>query len=239
MLKQRLYCTTLCFALIGFTALLAGCATGWTGTRITRADQHVRNEEGRYPYRENADDILHEMDLRRGDVAVDIGAGDGWWSALIAERVGKTGAVYAVEIKEELVKQMKIDHAALPQLKPRLSGTDGTGLEENSCDLAFISQVYHHLDSDGQVDYLRHLHDVVRPTGRLMVIERYINIVTKKDGHGTRFGQLINQAEEAGWVLLRYELMPGTYHYRSIFAQTELFPTEPSRRRSAAATPAR
>lgn len=36
----------------------------------------------------------------------------------------------------------------------------------------------------------------------------------------------MRQAEEAGWVPLRLELMTGAYHYIAILAQQELFPAE-------------
>ncbi len=34
-----------------------------------------------------------------------------------------------------------------------------------------------------------------------------------------------------GWILVRYELMVGTYHYLAIFVQKDLFPPEPPRSR--------
>jgi len=46
-----------------------------------------------------------------------------------------------------------------------LSHSDGTALAENSCDLAFLSKTYHHLNEGSHVDYLRHLRKVVKPAG--------------------------------------------------------------------------
>jgi hypothetical protein len=37
---------------------------------------------------------------------------------------------------------------------------------------------------------------------------------------------LTQQAEEAGWVLVRYELITGTFHYIAIFVQKALFVSE-------------
>ena len=198
----------------------------WRGTRISDLDEHARRGGNRYPYREKASFILREMDLRVSDVVVDIGAGDGWWSSRIAPLVGERGTVYAAEIEAELVEEMKEKYSDVGQLRPYQCGTDSTGLEENTCDVAFFSQVFHHLEEDGKEAYLRHLHDVVKPTGRLVIIERYVEVVTKEEGHGTRLGELIEAAEASGWVLVRYELMPGTYHYLTVFAQTERFPPE-------------
>ena len=142
-------------------------------TRIESEKQHVLSVSGGYPYRTKADFVLEELDLKPGDVVVDIGAGDGFWSEKMAQAVGKSGTVHAGEISEEKVEKLKKRLEKLPQAKPYVCPTDGTGLEENTCDLAFLSKTYHHLDKDGQIDYLRHLRKVIKPTGRLVVIERY------------------------------------------------------------------
>lgn len=49
--------------------------------------------------------------------------------------------------------------------------------------------------------------------------------------HGTNVSVLAGEAEEAGWVLVRYELTVGTYHYLAIPVQTDLFPSEKKKRR--------
>jgi hypothetical protein len=51
--------------------------------------------------------------------------------------------------------------------------------------------------------------------------------------HAWSPGLLIQQAEEAGWILVRCELMTGTYHFVAIFVQKELFPPQRSRGRRA------
>jgi len=200
-------------------------------TRVNDKNQHVRSSGGVYPYREKSEYVLKELDLKPGDVVVDVGAGDGWWSEKMAKAVGDKGTVHAAEVKQDKVDKMKAKFAAVPQVKPYLCPTDGTGLDENSCDLAFLSKTYHHLNKDGHVDYLRHLRTVVKPTGRVVVIERYSALAAgKSKSHGWSPGLLAQQAEEAGWILVRSELITGTYHFIAIFAQKELFPANPPKK---------
>jgi len=199
-------------------------------TRVADTKQHAYGGSGRYPYRDKSDYVLKELDLKAGDVVVDIGAGDGFWSRQMAKSVGAEGVIHASEVEQRKVDDMKEKLADVPQIKPYLSPLDGTALPENSCDLAFLSKTYHHLNEGGRVDYLRHLRKVINPDGRLCVIEMNSALGSGRGrDHALSPGLLIQQAEEAGWILVRCELMTGTYHFIAIFVQKELFPPQPSR----------
>jgi len=162
---------------------------------------------------------------------VDIGAGDGFWSRQMAKSVGAEGVIHASEVEQRKVDDMKKKLAGVPQIKPYLSPLDGTALPENSCDLAFLSKTYHHLNEGSHVDYLRHLRKVVKPAVRLCVIEMNPALGSGRGAeHAWSPGLLIQQAEEAGWISVRCELMTGTYHFIAIFVQKELFPPQSSRR---------
>jgi arsenite methyltransferase len=193
-------------------------------TRVADERQHVRKVKGGYPYREKADYILQELDLKPGDVVADIGAGDGFWAEKMARVVGPGGTIHAGEVSQDKVDKMKKRFADVPQVKPYLCPLDGPGLEENTCDLVFLSKTYHHLDKDGQVDYLDDLRSVVKPTGRLVVIEHYHELATgRMKDHSWSPGLLTQQAERGGWILARSELITGTHHFIAIFVQKQLF----------------
>ena len=213
--------------MVALSALLGAVVHADSGetTRVNDENQHACRIAGGYPYREKSEYVIKELDLKPGDVVVDIGAGDGWWAEKMARAVGQDGTIHAAEVVQDKVDKMKDKIADLPQVKPYLCPTDGTGLEENSADLAFLSKTYHHLNKDRQVDYLRHLRSVVKPTGRLVVIEGYRELAAGRGrDHACSPGLLTQQAEEAGWILLRCELIAGTYHFVAIFAQKDLFP---------------
>ena len=216
--------------------LLPLCATSpWAraesefSTRITDAEQVRKNHSPPKGFKTRKDFILSTLELRAGDVVMDIGAGDGMWSEAMARFVGSTGAVHAGEVDQKKVDVMKKKFANLPQLHPYLCPTDGTGLPPASCDLAFISEVYHHFDKGTQVAYLKGLRSVLKPNGRLVIIERYTETGIGNGEHGTPLSRLIREAEQSGWVPLRTMMIPDTYHYLAIFAPQDLFPPEKPR----------
>jgi ubiquinone/menaquinone biosynthesis C-methylase UbiE len=198
-------------------------------TRISDAEQTRKAHTPPKGFKALKDYVVKELELQPGDVVVDIGAGDGFWSELMARAVGPTGVVHAGEVVQGKVDTMKKKFAALPQLQPYLCPTDGPGLPPASCDLAFISETYHHFDKGTQVAYLKGLRSVLKPNARLAIIERYTETGIGHGEHGTPLSRLVKEAEASGWVPLRITMIPGTYHYLAILAPQDLFPAEKPR----------
>jgi ubiquinone/menaquinone biosynthesis C-methylase UbiE len=214
------------FLIVGAVCVARVVGESDKSTRISDPKMHRRVGASRYPYRAKSAYILKELNLQPGQAALDLGAGDGFWTEKMAKSVGAGGTVHAAEVNKKLVDNLKKKYASTPQIKPYLCKTDSTGLAANSCDVVFLSQAYHHLPKGKRVDYLKHLRTVVKPTGRVVIVEKYIENNMGHGTHGTLLSRLIAQAEQSGWVPLRVELMTGTYHYIAIFAQKDLFPPE-------------
>ena len=87
-------------------------------TRIIDPKQHVRSGPAKYPYREKADYIFRELDLRPGDVVVDIGAGGikPTLSTIGGKRWGKTNEQVAgavSDLAEQLLRTQAARSAAV------------------------------------------------------------------------------------------------------------------------------
>ncbi len=99
------------------------------------------------------------------------GAGTGLFTTLLAEAVGPTGTVYAVEISPQFLAHIgaQVKKQRLAQVHAVLGTQESTNLAPESIDLAFLSDVYHHFEKPEKT--LASIHRALRPGGRLAIIE--------------------------------------------------------------------
>lgn len=115
--------------------------------------------------------IVEALALATGSQIADIGAGTGFFTALLAEKVGRNGAVYAVEISPKFLEHLRERFAGEePTPIQVIEGTrNSVELTPSSVDAAFICDVYHHFESPK--DSLASLHSAIRPGGSLILID--------------------------------------------------------------------
>jgi ubiquinone/menaquinone biosynthesis C-methylase UbiE len=108
---------------------------------------------------------------KAGTIVADVGAGDGTYSFVAAQKVGPLGRVYATEIDTEKLKNLKAE-ATKRRLEnvTIVEGTaDDTKLPSSCCDTIFLRHVYHHLTQPQEFD--RNLVRSLKPGARLAIID--------------------------------------------------------------------
>ena len=130
----------------------------------------VFEREGREVW-DQRNEIIRHLRLQPGQTAADIGAGSGFFTLLMAQQVGPTGRVYAVDITENFVGA--IVHRAREQELSNVVGVvnsqHSAQLPVNSIDLAFISDTYHHFEYPRSM--LRSIHSALKPGGHMVIID--------------------------------------------------------------------
>ncbi len=120
---------------------------------------------------ERPDLLLAELKLQPGMVVADIGAGSGYHTRRLAEVVGKTGRVYAVDVQPQMVQLLSAfsREDRYGNVKPILSTVDDVRLAADSVDLAIMVDVYHELEFPFEV--MRSIIKSLKPGGRVAFVE--------------------------------------------------------------------
>jgi ubiquinone/menaquinone biosynthesis C-methylase UbiE len=113
-------------------------------------------------------EFLDRVGVRPGSVAADLGAGPGFFTLPLAERVGPEGRVHAIDVSPEMVRLLQ-ERGLPPWVDARLGGERGIPLPDAEVDVALLAFVLHEIDAPGE--YLAEVARVLRPGGRLVVLE--------------------------------------------------------------------
>ncbi len=121
------------------------------------------------------DDVIAALQLTRGDVVADIGAGTGAFTVAFAKAVAPSGTALAVDIWPELLDHVraKAQRAQVSNLRTILAARDDPRLPANQVDVAFFHDVFHNVNDRPQ--YLMRLASYLKPGGRIAIIEQEFN----------------------------------------------------------------
>jgi len=146
------------------------------------------------------------MQWKAGTIVADVGAGDGSFGFVAAEKVGPAGRVYATEIDADKLKQIRTE-----VLKRKLANmivvegaVDDTGLPSECCDAIYLRHVYHHLTRP--VEFDRNLVRSLKPGARLAIIDFPANeilppvegVPKNRGGHGIPEQIVVDELTSAG-----------------------------------------
>src|SRR3990172_11033533 len=92
-------------------------------------------------------EILNDLPIKRGQTVADIGAGSGYLTVNLSERVGDTGVVYAVDIQQEMLDYMskRLAEKGIKNVTLVLGTMEDPKLPPNSLDLAILLSTYHEI----------------------------------------------------------------------------------------------
>jgi SAM-dependent methyltransferase len=132
------------------------------------ADWLVRPEREQ---EEHPDAALDAIGIVKGSTVADIGAGVGYMTWRLAERVGPRGKVYGNDIQPEMLRQLKrnMEQRHLSNVEPIQGALDDPKLPAHSVDLVLMVDVYHEFSEPQAM--LRHVRESLRPDGRLVLLE--------------------------------------------------------------------
>lgn len=223
------------FALLAAAAALAGCdalpAVGGTGEeerRFPRPDRPVSDlganqfsTEDARDERGEAESVMRLAEIAPGMRVADIGAGEGYYTVRLAEKVGAKGKVLAQDIDRDVLERLgdRVQRERLDNVSIKLGGPDDPKLPENSFDRIFLVHMYHEVAEP--YAFLWNMWPALRPGGQVIVVDRD----QPTDRHGIPPLLLSCEFEAAGFRLVAFKDAPELQGY---YAQFERGPKRPS-----------
>ena len=148
--------------------------------------------------------IVEVLAIEEGTILADVGAGEGYWTVALGQRVGKAGRVYSTEIMSELLGYIRnrVEEAELENVTLIKGTATDTKLPRQCCDAILLRIVYHHFTNPQDMN--RSLFESLRPGGLILVIDFapgapgtptdiLAGVPKERGGHGTPKDQLIKE----------------------------------------------
>jgi ubiquinone/menaquinone biosynthesis C-methylase UbiE len=120
---------------------------------------------------EHPDQALDALKIPAGATVADVGAGVGYFTWRLADRVGPKGVVYGEDIQREMLDQLKqnMQERHIANVRPVLGAIDDPKLPKDSLDLVLLVDVYHEFSEPEKM--LEHIRESLKPGGRLVLLE--------------------------------------------------------------------
>ena len=188
--SRRILRTTLIVLLI----TCAGC------TDVKRwAYEGFDRDEWQHP-----EEVIQALIIKPEEQIADLGSGSGYFTFRLADAVGPSGQVYAVDIDADMNAHLakRLQEKGYKNIEVMLAKPHDPELPENGVDLIFSANTYHHLEN--RPSYFANARKYLRPNGRIAIIDfNGEGLLQQLSGHYTPNDVIQRELQEAGYALER------------------------------------
>ena len=211
--------------LAGLGLLLAACNNGTAArepapSQFPAASRPVAaivssrwSDEGSRDKAGESVEVMDRAGVKAGMTVADIGAGEGYYTIRLANRVGKDGRVLAQDIVPEVRDKLaqRVEREKLETVTVKLGTPDNPDLPANSFDRVFLVHMYHEIASP--YAFLWNLRPATKAGGRVIVVDA--NRPTTQ--HGTPPKLLKCEFAAVGYRQVDFQDMPAAGGYLAAF----------------------
>jgi len=221
------WCAMALLAVTGCDQLSGDADRPETSREFPRADRPVSALGGNQFSTETARDAAGEaqkvMDLAEitpGMTVADIGAGEGYYTVRLAERVGHSGRVLAQDIDSDALERLarRVERERLDNVSIKPGEGDDPRLPNNSFDRVFLVHMYHEVREP--YAFLWRLWPSLREGGQVIVVD----VDRPTDQHGIDPLLLSCEFRQVGFELVAFKDAPELAGY---YAQFKAAATRP------------
>ena len=118
-----------------------------------------------------AGQVMAKSGIQPGMTVADIGAGEGYYTIRLAQRVGKEGRVLAEDIVEDVRDALaeRVARERLDNVSVRLGAPADPKLPDGSFDRIFMVHMYHEIEQP--YEFLWRMRPSLRPGGEVVVVD--------------------------------------------------------------------
>lgn len=137
----------------------------------------------------DAERLVTALELQEGDTIADIGAGRGQLTVELAREVGPTGGVYATELDEARLNEIReaAESAGLKNITVLEAHATRTNLPDRCCDALVMRRVYHHIGDPHLMN--ASMRASLKPGGLLAIIDFAPDSAESADPDGRATGE--------------------------------------------------
>jgi ubiquinone/menaquinone biosynthesis C-methylase UbiE len=167
-----------------------------------------------------AEIVMDLAGVKAGMSVADIGAGEGYYTIRLSDRVGPEGRVLAQDIDRDTLLRLgaRIERERLDNVSIKLGLPDDPRLPANSFDRVFLVHMYHEVEEP--YAFLWRLWPALRADGQVVVVD--VNRPT--DQHGIHPLLLSCEFEAVGFQLVAFKDAPELSGYYAQFKQARRRP---------------
>ena len=163
--------------------------------------------------RGEAEAVMDMAGIKPGMTVADIGAGEGYYTVRLAERVGSQGRVLAQDIDREALDRLgaRVERERLDNVSIKLGEGDDPRLPADSFDRVFLVHMYHEVREP--YAFLWRLWPALRKGGQVVVVD----VDRPTDQHGIAPLLLACEFKAAGFRLVAFRDAPELAGYYAQF----------------------
>ncbi len=169
----------------------------------------------------NPDKIVSEFGIKEGMMIADFGSGAGFFSTLLGQRVGPNGKVFALDIQESALDNVRVKAKAaglenVETIRSNLEILGSSGLADNSQDVVLLANILFQSEKKGEI--IKESIRVLKNGGSLVVIDWKMGAGGFGPPDDLRTDEIAMRSLVLGeGLVFENDIDAGQFHYGMIF----------------------
>jgi ubiquinone/menaquinone biosynthesis C-methylase UbiE len=164
--------------------------------------------------------VIESFDfIKEGMIVADFGCGGGYFTFPLAEKVGETGKVFAIDVLKEplevIESKARIEgFKNIKTIRGDLEKEGGSCIKDNFCDIILIANLFFQTEKDEAV--VKEAKRVLKDNGYIIFIDWKKDVSIGPKGKRVDKEEVKKLFEKEGFIL-KAEFSPDDYHFGLIF----------------------